>query len=73
MKIRRGKGGSKKVNNSTNTNLVIIGNNCAGITGKIDSLKRVIEAFSPGVIMLQETKVKKQGKVNIKEYIVFEK
>ena len=73
MNTRRGRGESNKVNNVKNTNLTILGNNSAGLTGKIDSLKRAIEVFSPGVIMLQETKVKKQGKIKLKGYVVFEK
>ena len=55
-KTRRGRGESEKVKNDKNTNLTIIGNNTAGLTGKMDSLKRVIEVFTPGVVMLQETK-----------------
>ena len=43
------------------------------MTGKLDSLKRAIEVFSPGVIMLQETKSKKQGKLKLKGFLVFEK
>ena len=57
-KIRRGRGESKKCINDKNLNITIIGNNCAGLTGKIESLKRTIEVFAPGVIMLQETKLK---------------
>ena len=61
------------MSNSKNTNLTFIGNNLAGMTGKLDSLKRVIEVFCPGVIMLQETKLKKQGKIKLKGFIIFEK
>ena len=43
------------------------------MTGKLESLKRVIEVFQPGVIMLQESKMKKQGKIKLKEFVVFEK
>ena len=50
-----------------------MGNNSAGMTGKLESLKRVIEVFQPGVIMLQESKMKKQGKIKLKEFVVFEK
>ena len=60
-KIRRGRGESKMGNNCKNTNLTIVGNNAAGLTGKLDSLKRVIQIFQPGVLMLQKTKLKKQG------------
>ena len=57
----------------TNSNLTIMGNNSAGLTGKIDSLKRTIQVFQPGVIMLQETKVKKEGKLKLANFTVFEK
>ena len=60
-KIRRGRGESKNVNNSKNTNLTIVGNNTAGLTGKLDSLKKVVQVVSPGVVMLQETKLKKRS------------
>ena len=62
-----------KVNNLKNGNLSIVGNNSAGLTGKLDSLKRLIAVFRPGVVMLQETKVKKPGKVKLKEFVIFEK
>ena len=47
--------------------------NTAGITGKLDSLKRAVEVFSPGVILLQESKLKQQGKIKLKGFVVFEK
>ena len=72
-KIRRGRGESRKSINDKNSNITIIGNNCAGLTGKIESLKRTIEVFAPGVIMMQETKLKKQGKIKLKGYVIFEK
>ena len=39
----------------------------------MESLKRTIDVFSPGVIMLQETKLKKQGKTKLEGYTIFEK
>ena len=59
--------------NLKHTNLIILGNNVAGITGKSESLKRAIEVFHPGVIMLQETKCKKEGKLKLKGFLTFEK
>ena len=50
-----------------------MGNNSAGMTGKLESLKRAIEVFNPGVIMLQETKLKRQGLIKLKDFVVFEK
>ena len=72
-KTRRGRGDSQNTSNLKNTNLAFIGNNSAGLTGKLDSLKRIIEVFSPGVIMLQETKLKKQGKIKLNGFVIFEK
>ena len=52
---------------------MIIGNNTAGLNGKVDSLKRIIEVFQPAVIMLQEVKTRKIGTIKLKEFIIFEK
>ena len=46
-------------------NLTIIGHNSAGLTGKSDSLKRLIQVKNPGIIMLQETKMKKNRKITV--------
>ena len=72
-KVRRGRGNSQKVNNVKNINLTILGNNSAGMTGKLESLKRAIGVFNPWVIMLQETKLKRQGLIKLKDFVVFEK
>ena len=45
----------------------------AGLNGKLDSLKNIIQVLSPGVIMLQETKLYRQGKVNLQGFVIFEK
>ena len=50
-----------------------MGNNVAGLNGKVDSLVKLNEVLKPGVIMLQETKLYKQGKVNLKGFVCFEK
>ena len=54
-------------------NLTIIGHNSAGLTGKSDSLKRLIQVKNPGIIMLQETKMKKTGKLQLQDFVIFEK
>ena len=69
--MRRGRGWGE--NNNKCSNLTIIGNNCAGLTGKLKSLKRIIQKFTPAGIMLQETKFKKLGQLKLAEYEVFEK
>ena len=52
--------------------MYIVGNNCAGISNKKDSLTNMIDKFCPGVLMLQETKCKKKNTVKLDEYTVFE-
>ena len=42
------------------------------MTGKTDSLKRLIQIFSPAVIMLQETKYKSKGKLKLEAFEIFE-
>ena len=53
--------------------MIIIGNNTAGLAGKLQSLKRIIQIFQPAVLMLQETKLRKGRTINLKEFIIFEK
>ena len=55
------------------TNLTIIGNNVAGLTGKLKSLEKIIENFKPGAILLQETKMKNIEKLKIPGFNIFEK
>ena len=71
-KIRRGRGVRKSTLHSNMTNLSIIGNNTAGLTGKLDSLKRLIQVFNPAVILLQETKYKTKGKLRLEGFEIFE-
>ena len=73
-KTRRCRGESQNTNNNLkNTNLTIVENNSAGLTGKLDSLKRLIQVFHSGVVMLQEIKLKKPGTVKLNEFTIFEK
>ena len=71
--IRRGRGESKSEKNLKNSKLVIIGNNTAGLNGKVESLKRLIQVFQPAIMMLQEVKLRKPGLIRLKEFIIFEK
>ena len=54
------------------TSLTILGNNTAGLSGKIESLTRSIDVFDAAVVMLQETKLKSKGKVKLKGFEIFE-
>ena len=68
--VRRG-GRSNK--NKDDINLTFIGYNVAGLSGKINSLRKVIDVFQPGVVMLQETKSQSKVKLKIGGYSVIEK
>ena len=72
-RIRRGRGDSRKYYENKSSRFVILGNNIAGLNGKLDSLKRILEVFQPGVVMLQETKTRKPSTLKLKELIFFEK
>ena len=68
--VRRGGGGTKKLKNLS---LKIIGNNCAGFKGKKNSFENLLKIFSPGIVMLQETKLYKRGTMKFEEFQCFEK
>ena len=68
--IRRGKGFSKKC---TNKSFKIIGNNAAGLKAKKDSFENIMKVFSPGVAMIQETKLYRKGTMCFNNYSCFEK
>jgi AAA15 family ATPase/GTPase len=57
--IRRG--GRKKSRKNINESMIMIGANAAGLSNKLDSFQRLISLFSPGVIFIQESKIKKEG------------
>ena len=52
---------------------MILGNNVAGFNGKEESLIKLMEILRPGVIMLQETKLYKEGKIKLGVFFIFEK
>ena len=68
--IKRGRGKNK---NKLCKNLTIIGNNVAGLKGKSKSLEKIIEHFLPGVILLQETKVRNTNQLKLPGFTIFEK
>ena len=69
--LRRGRGKKGKNSNKIASYLFIIGNNVAGLKGKVKSLEKNIEKFSPGVLLLQETKMKKMSQMSIPEFLMF--
>ena len=51
---------------------MLIGANSAGLMNKLDSFQRLISVFSPGVIFVQESKVKRKGSIKTEDFIIFE-
>ena len=67
--MRRGRWGSTKCSEKS---LNILWNNSAGLMGKKDSFINLINKLKPGVAMLQETKLYRQGQIKVDNYNVFE-
>ena len=63
---------SLKKNILTNNKFTIFGTNCNGVLQKYDSLIKNVDLYKPGVIFLQETKVKRKGQIKIENYQTFE-
>ena len=66
---RRGMGGTRKYKNIS---LKILGNNCAGLKGKINSFENLLKIFSPAIVMLQETKLYRRGTIKFEQFQCFE-
>ena len=72
-KTRRGYGKKNKIRKSEKIGLSLLGINCNGIICKQDSLFSVLSLFEPSILTLQETKVRKTGRIKLKGYQIFEK
>ena len=58
---------------SKQMNLKILGTNCNGLKGKMESLKSCIDFYkNPSCITLQETKLNFPGTIHLEGYQVFE-
>ena len=68
-KIRRGWGDRK---NRKTTIFSILAANANGLKGKIDSLKNCVKHFDPSCILIQESKLRKNGSVKLKGFQTFE-
>ena len=66
-KIRRGLGKSQHKNE-----IILMGNNCAGLKNKKESLFNLVETLNLGITFLQETKLYSKGKIKIKDFFIFE-
>ena len=69
-KTRRGRGFKNK---SKTQNLVILGNNVSGFSGRVDSFNTLVKMLNPAVTMLQESKLYKKGTYKLENHCVFEK
>ena len=73
--VKRGgirRGGRKKCRKNINETMVFIGSNSAGLANKVDSFRRLISLFSPGVIFIQESKLKRKGMIKEDNFVIFE-
>ena len=61
------------INKKSVKNLIILGNNASGLKGKFDSFNSLIKLLSPGVTMVQETKLYRKGTYKLENYCIFEK
>ena len=68
IKTRRGYKGRFRVKNE----LRLIGINANGISSKLQSFTHLISELNPSIICLQETKLRKTGKLQINGFITFE-
>ena len=50
----------------------MIGNNCAGIRNKKDSLLNMVKTLNVGMLFLQETKLYSKGQIKLQNFVMFE-
>ena len=67
---RRAKKRSK--NKINQNNFTIIGMNAAGISSKLNSFNNIIGQLKPAIFFIEETKLKRQGRLKLKNYEVYE-
>ena len=65
----------KSKNRKCNQKLKLIGFNSAGLSSKLSSLDHILSAIQPSIFFIQETKMRRQGRIKTKtseKYQVFE-
>ena len=72
-KTKRGYGRKNGKLRNNKTNFSLLGVNCNGILNKQASLLNSTNTFKPSIVTLQETKVRKSGRLKLKGYQIFEK
>ena len=68
--MRRGRQKSKTKNENE---MVFLGCNAAGLLNKMESLRRNVQTFKPGVIFIQESKTKRKNQIKLDNYVIFER
>ena len=66
---------SLNTNKNRNKQVTLIGTNCAGLSSKLKSFEILLNQVKPSIFFLQETKMKREGKIkvdNIGDFQVYE-
>ena len=66
------RGGKNKKN--VNSRLRLVGMNAAGLSSKLDSFDKMLKDLIPGVFFVEETKLKRQGRIKTEsseKYVIF--
>ena len=75
VKNRRGLRKNKNENNKYSRKLKLIGFNSAGLASKLYSFENILSSVKPSIFFIQETKMRKQGKIRTvlsENYHIFE-
>ena len=74
-KNRRALRRNKVKNNNRKTELKLVGVNAAGLSSKFQSFENMLNSINPGVFFIEETKMKRPGKIkteSCEKYIIYE-
>ena len=70
-KTRRGRRKGNK-NKNISKSLRLVGVNCAGLSNKLFTFKKMVAELKPSVFFLEETKYKEEGKLKLDNFVIFE-
>ena len=73
IRIKNNKRGKRKNTKNFSRNLRFLGVNAAGLKSKLLSFNKVLTELNPSVFFVEETKMKYEGRLKLKNYVVFEK
>ena len=71
-KTRRGFNKNQHVKRQSTTALKVLATNCAGVRGKVSSLKSEVKHAAVNLVILQETHSKRKGQIQFPNMMVFE-